>query len=295
MNLQNQPKKAYPMFICEPGYCMFYFDLSQAEARVVAWLARIEKWIEDFGRARLNPGTFDAHRSLAADMWDMPYDTVPETDYTDDGLHSLRYIAKRCRHGLNYRMAPQRLAETTGLSLRAATDAYNRYHKTNPELRRWWEAVEDEVRRSRVLYNLYGRRWVLTEPITDLTLESIVAFKPQSTVGDKVNRVIYMAEDDEAWPRDQARIALNIHDAVVGVGRADVVDTCLDILRRHAEEPLIVPGIDLPLIIPAELKRTYEGTTWKIVEKDGRRDVVLHSDRDGPHRWSDLKPLRSVA
>jgi hypothetical protein len=69
MNLQNQPHEAYPMFVCEPGYCLFYFDLEQAEARVVGWLANIEKWIEDFEKARIQGGDYDCHRSLAADMW----------------------------------------------------------------------------------------------------------------------------------------------------------------------------------------------------------------------------------
>lgn len=291
MNLQNQPHEAYPMFVCEPGYCLFYLDLEQAEARVVGWLARIEKWIEDFERARLNPGTFDCHRSLAAEMWNIPYEDTPEKDHTADGRHSLRYIAKRCRHGLNYRMAPQRLAETTGLSLKDAVDAYRRYHAINPELRGWWQSLETEVRERGMLFNLYGRRWVLTEPVSDMTLESIVAFKPQSTIGDKINRTIYLAEDDDEWPTGQARIALNTHDGVVGIAHWDVADRCLSILKRHAEEPLLIPGMP-QLIIPASLKRTYRGTSWKITPQGS---VEFYDDQRGYHRWSDLEPLRSVA
>jgi uracil-DNA glycosylase family 4 len=290
MNLQNQPHEAYPMFVCEPGYSLFYIDLEQAEARVVGWLAKLGKWIDDFERARLNPGTFDCHRSLASEMWGMAYESVPEKDHDAAGRHTLRYVAKRCRHGLNYRMAPQRLSETTGLSLRDATDAYRRYHAINPELRQWWEHLEGEVRKSRRLFNLYGRRWVLTEEISDLTLESIVAFKPQSTIGDKINRVIYLAEDDDDWPKGEARIALNTHDGVVGIGRDSVVDKCLSVLRRHAEEPLHIPDMP-PLIIPASLKRTYRGTSWKVTE--GK--IEFYNDSQGFHRWSELEPLRSVA
>jgi DNA polymerase I-like protein with 3'-5' exonuclease and polymerase domains len=290
MNLQNQPHEAYPMFVCEPGYSLFYIDLEQAEARVVGWLAKLGKWIDDFERARCNPGSYDCHRALASDMWGMAYETVPEKDHDSDGRHTLRYIAKRCRHGLNYRMAPQRLSETTGLSLKDATDAYRRYHAINPELRQWWENLETEVRRSGTLFNLYGRRWVLTEIISELTLESIVAFKPQSTIGDKINRVIYLAEDDDEWPKGEARIALNTHDGVVGIGRDSVVDKCLSVLRRHAEEPLHIPDMP-PLIIPASLKRTYRGTSWKVTE--GK--IEFYNDSQGYHRWSDLEPLRSVA
>jgi hypothetical protein len=97
MNLQNQPHEAYPMFVCEPGYSLFYIDLEQAEARVVGWLAKIGKWIDDFERARLNPGTFDCHRSLASDMWGMAYETVPEKDHD----------SRRETHTTLYRQAVQ--------------------------------------------------------------------------------------------------------------------------------------------------------------------------------------------
>jgi hypothetical protein len=46
-----------------------------------------------------------------------------------------------------------------------------------------------------------------------------------------------------------------------------------------------------PLIIPASLKRTYRGTSWKITE--GK--VEFYNDNHGYHRWSELEPLRSVA
>ena len=67
-NAQNFPARAYEFITADDGTVLFYFDLAQAEARVVGWLAEIEKWKEDFERARLG-GNFDCHRSLAADMW----------------------------------------------------------------------------------------------------------------------------------------------------------------------------------------------------------------------------------
>jgi len=581
LNLQTVPSQAYPMFICEPGYCLIYFDLEQAEARVVGWLAGIQKWIDDFEKARIE-GNFDCHRSLAADMWNMPYDEVPKEDKDDEDNFTLRYLAKRClppsvdvltkrgwisiaeacktkeaiaiwqqdktmswevpsdwyeadedghvidfigefvcltttldhrmpvfnngkwtersaesflskryggmptngimkggiyypyarlwamcwadgtieanyhnsirvsvakerkairlrqlvkdarfelwegysggiwhfriygfrkkhldwsvlewdaatreafidelkywdgcpktgrifncdlegmriiqavahitgyratifdhgvawrgrerqcymmrpvkvaqtyyasmevrerrytgkiycptvstgaflvrdedtvcvtlncRHGLNYRMQIMKLAETTGLSLREAADAYNRYHRINPELRRWWQATEQQATKTKTLFNLYGRRWVLTELITEQTLESIVAFVPQSTIGDKVNRVIYMAEEDDDWPSD-ARIALNIHDALIGIAPIEKADTCLRILRKHAEEPLYIPN-QPPLIIPAALKKTKKATTWRVVTDDtGKERVEFYDDETmGFHRWSEL-------
>jgi len=281
-NLQNQPQRAYPMYVADAGYGFGYFDLSQAEARYVGWAANIEKWIEQFERARL-VGGYDAHRALASDLFKIPYDEVPSFDHYDsskpgklppegkrDGDVTIRYIAKRCRHGLNYRMGPDRLATTAKLSLIVADKAYRDYHRLTPELRVWWASLETELKRNGCLYNAYGRRFILMERPSPEALESIVAFKPQSTIGDKVCRVIYMSEDHPRWPR-RARVALNIHDAVICLAPLVDLEQCLSILKYYAEEPLMVGGREL--IIPADCKISYP-------------------DDQGVHRWSQLKPIQ---
>ena len=285
-NLQNQPHAAHSMFVTEPGYCFIYFDLEQAEARVVGWEANIPKWIEDFERARIG-GNYDCHRALCADMWNIPYSDTPSKDVGEDGKHTLRYIAKRCRHGLNYRMHFIKLAEVTGLSLAAAQEAYTRYHRITPELRVWWDSLTEEVKRNRVLYSAMGRRWVLTEPLSEMTLESIVAFKPQSTIGDKVLQVIYQAEDDDDWPHD-ARICMNIHDALIGIAPIAKADTCLRIMRKYAEQPIYIRN-QPPLIIPTSLAKTTSGTLWRL-NADG--EFEFHEDPSGFHRWSNLQKVQ---
>jgi uracil-DNA glycosylase family 4 len=266
-NLQNQPERAQDMFIADDGYCFVYFDLSQAEARVVGWLANIEHWIEDFERARLD-GTFDCHRSLASTMFKIPYDDVPTFDRDDNGAVTKRFVAKRCRHGLNYRMAADRLATTTGLPLPEAINAYNLYHRVNPELRTWWSQLEHEIRTTKTLYNVYGRRLILLEPPRPEALESMVAFKPQSTIGDKVVRCIYLCESDPQWPVN-ARMVLNIHDALIALVPKHYAKRVGAIMKKHAEEPMYINGREL--IIPADLKISYPNEkgyhSWKTLKK----------------------------
>ena len=57
MNLQNQPERSHPMFIADEGYSVGYFDMSQAEARIVAFYADIATWKEQFERARFDGAT----------------------------------------------------------------------------------------------------------------------------------------------------------------------------------------------------------------------------------------------
>jgi uracil-DNA glycosylase family 4 len=272
-NLQNQPQRAQKMFIADPGYGFSYFDLTQAEAQVVGKKAKIQKWNEQYAQARLD-GKYDAHRALASEMFNTPYDDVPVKDWEADGVTpTIRYIAKRCRHGLNYRMGADRLAEVTGLPIRDAENAYRLYHRINPELQRWWDATTEEVRRNRCLYNAYGRRWILLERIDDETLKSIVAFYPQSTIGDKVSRCIYLCHDDPDWPTGYARMALNIHDALIAIHSLDkeVTAAVQHCMIKHAEEPLYIDGEEL--IISAELKASVP-------------------DEYGVHRWSTLEKVK---
>lgn len=273
MNLQNQPERAYKMFLADPGYAFTYFDLSQAEARVVGWLAKIGLWIEQFERARLE-GNYDCHRALAAEMFGVPYDEVPTYDRDETGAPTSRFIAKRCRHGLNYRMGPDRLSTVTGLGRADALRAYNLYHRINPELKAWWADLEREARTRRVLFNPFGRRLKISGRIDDSSLEAIVAYKPQSTVGDRVAQVIRRSHEDREWPKLssgelRARCCLNIHDALVAIhpDRDDFRETVTHVMKKHAEEPILINGREL--IIPAEFKYSVPG-------------------EDGLHRWSTI-------
>jgi DNA polymerase I-like protein with 3'-5' exonuclease and polymerase domains len=278
-NLQNQPERSHQMFVADRHCGFTYFDLSQAEARYVGWLAPIPAWIEQFEQARLG-GNYDCHRALASVMYNVPYESVPAYDYDENHKPTIRYKSKRCRHALNYRMMPDRLAQELGITYPEAEDLFNIYHKTNPELRVWWKDTIEDVRRNRALYNSYGRRWILLERFDEDALESVIAFKPQSTIGDKVSRCIYLCESDPDWPHGRARIALNIHDALVALHYLDnaTCEAVRVVMERHALEPITVrgyDGVERELIIPAEFKRSV-------------------ADETGHHRWSTLKKVEHV-
>lgn len=268
-NFQNQPPAARPMYVAPPGYEFFYFDLAQAEAQVVAYEANIPVWKAQFERARLD-GSFDCHRALASEMFKVPYDEVPTKDFTEDHKPTIRFISKRCRHGLNYRMMWDRLAEVTKLPLIEAQRIWLIYHRTTPELQRWWKELEDEVKRTKMLYNAYGRRLLYLGPLTEESLESVVAFKPQSLVGDHCTKVIYEAHDDSRWP-DHSRILINVHDSLTGLAPIGRGVDCLRICKEYAEAPITIRGEQL--IIPADL-------------------ALSEPDEGGIHRWSNLKKIR---
>jgi hypothetical protein len=102
--------------------------------------------------------------------------------------------------------------------------------------------------------------------------------------------VWYESEDDPDWPRD-ARICLNIHDALICLAPLGKLTRCLSIMKRYAEEPInvqsIVTGRTRPMIIPVETKVSVP-TVWSI-DEEGK---LQYTEReDGRHRWYGMKPI----
>ena len=280
LNEQNIPENAKPMFVAEPGWEFSYYDMSQIEARIVAYLANIPRWKEQFENARLHPGSYDAHCALASEMFKVPLEAVPRKDREADGTPTIRYIAKRCRHGLNYRMAADKLATVTGLSSVEAEQAYRLYHMATPEVTVWWDDAIDLVRRTGQITTCLGRRWLLLERFDPLALDSIIAFEPQSINGDWTSSVIYKCHHDPEWP-PTALILINVHDANIALNRIEDGPTVRAIMKKHAEQPIWINsvqnrlrGIDQPepLIVPAEMGVSLPGS-------------------DGIHRWSTIKKV----
>ena len=280
-NMQNQPHRAYPMYIADPGYQFSYFDLAQAEAKVVAWLWNVRALKENFIRAATEEG-FDIHRGNAARIFQTEYSEIPKSDWTEEagGIKrpTRRYLGKRCVHGLNYRMQAPKLAEVCQIPIPQAYEAYASYHRVFPEISEGWESTIDTVKKTRQLWTPMGRRMVFMERLdSDEALESVIAFVPQSTIGDKVSSVIYLAEEDPEWP-DDARMLLNVHDALVALHRPDDGVRVRGIMKKYAEAPIMIRGE--PVQIFTELKHSTPGY-YADLEKKQFVD-------DGIHRWSGL-------
>lgn len=288
-NAQNQPEAAKCMWIADPqldgapfapddpeGWGLTYFDAAQIEARFVAYFANIQTWKEQFQRdleyrRGLSNTPYDAHRALAADLWKIPYDQVPKEDFLPDGTKTIRYYAKRSRHGLNYRMMPPTFAVKNQFSLQEATELFNMYHRETPELVPWWEETVREFKTNGVIYSPMGRRMIALGRIDDSLLDSIVAFRPQSTAGDHIASVIYLAHEDPEWPVD-ARIWINVHDMLMAIHKHKDRQLVRRILRKYAERPIIIRGEEC--IVPVDFAYSMP-------------------DETGLRRWSTLKKVKN--
>jgi len=197
-NLQNVPKGiCREVFIPDKGYMFMAADLSQAEARVVAYLAEDETLMNVFTSGG------DVHTKVAAMLFQKD-----EKDVT----HEERTLGKTIVHASNYSMGPRSFAEHTGMSIRDAKERLNTYHVTFPKIKLWHLEVARELRRSKTLVTPMGRRRSFFGRWNDALLRDSYAYIPQSTVSDVILKG--MVNLASVLP-PECKIVFNIHDEIV--------------------------------------------------------------------------------
>ena len=251
-NLQNQPQPLRSMFVANPGMALISIDLSQAEARVVAWEAECHDLIMLFLDA-----TRDVHTENASRFYGIP---------VSDVTFAQRYAAKRTVHASNYGMGPDRFVEVvnadareTGIRItRAIAQAsQDAYFMTYPEIKTvYWQECRDAIRRNRVIENCFGFKRMFLGQWSEKFLHEVYAQKPQSTVGILTCRAqtrIYNALDIPG----HAQLLLNGHDSVVAQAPLEHVERVASKMQELMTERLRIKGQDL--VIPTDVE---VGLNW---------------------------------
>ena len=166
-------------------------------------------------------------------------------------------------------MQAPKLAEVCNIPVQQAFEAFHSYHRAFPEIQEGWRKTINTVRDDRMLFTPIGRRLIWIERLTEESFDSVIAFVPQSTIGDKVSSVIYQCHEDPEWPED-ARMLLNVHDALIAIHRPRHAKLVQSIMRKHAEEPIIIRG--QPVTIFTDFKQSKP-------------------DQKGIHRWTTLAEI----
>ena len=198
MNLQNVPKGiCREIIIPDEGYMFISADLSQAEMRVVAWLANDTILINTFESGR------DVFKVVAGIVFDIKVEDVTTEQ---------RQLAKHISHACNYGMGPMTLSEISGLSFADSKEKLNSYHINFPRIRMWQMEIEAKLRKVRMLETPMGRRRTFFGRWNNALLRQAYSYIPQSTVSDVI--LMGMIELNRRLPKG-CNILLNIHDEVV--------------------------------------------------------------------------------
>ena len=199
-NLQNIPRGdiVRSMFIPDNGKVFINADLSQAEARVVAYLAEEERMQNVFSDPK-----GDIHKRNAAMVFNKPIKDVTESE---------RQLAKTLVHAANYGIGARTFSKHIGRSEAEARGLLNQYYAIYPGIKLWHMEVESQLRKSRILRTPMGRARMFFNRWGDELVKEGIAYVPQSTVSDILNLGIINA--DRAMPQGW-EIILQQHDAVL--------------------------------------------------------------------------------
>lgn len=257
-NLQNIPRRGgweriRACFIPDPGYLWIKADLSQAEFRIVAWQAKIHKVIEEYQK---NP-KWRVHRYVASLAYSTPEDRVTEQQDSD---------AKNGVYGGNYAMQATRAALTYKIPYDKADFILKKYRQIFPEIPRWWTEVKAQINSTRTIRSPFGNLRFFFERLGDSVLAEIYrdaySHSAQNIVANIVNRALHLCE--ESFPTDEAQLLLQVHDELdIQVKEEHGMKYAL-LLKKFLEYPLHFPGVDTPLIIPAEVSI---GKNWNELTK----------------------------
>jgi DNA polymerase I-like protein with 3'-5' exonuclease and polymerase domains len=206
-NLQNIPPKARKMYCADEGKIFVAADMKQAEAVIVSHLigdARLQQFFKKGFEAKTEEeaALYDVHKLTASLMFEIPYESItPE----------LRKYGKTLRHACSYSAGPQVVADQLGIELKDAKKLLELYHKANRLLKVWYQSIQNELKATRCLTTPMGRKHRFLDAWGDGLFRSAYSFKPQSTIGDFLNKSMRILYDKYG---DVLDITLQLHDAV---------------------------------------------------------------------------------
>lgn len=248
-NMQNLTEEMKGVIIADAGYVLYSLDLSQAENRIVAYIAPEHTMISAFEAGE------DIHSKTASMIFRKPIEEISRekgSTLLGGGKYSERDIGKRANHGLNYGESFVKFSELNDITAAEAKFIIASYLMAYPGITKYHTWVADRLRTERSLINLMGRRRVFLDKWDDDLLRKGYNFIPQSTVADVINQhgLIFLTNTEYDI------VLLNqVHDSIVIEIARDYGPhyhaKALWALKKSLEQPLKVR--DTEFVIPVDI------------------------------------------
>lgn len=264
------------MFIPDPGNVFIEPDLSGAEARVVAILAKDDKLLKifkyDLDLHRITTGWIDG--TSPDILLDQFFKTEDEEILRELKIEinkklkelindEQRQVGKKFRHAGHYNMGKREASRQTGFSEWRTNQILTKFHTTNPNIRGVFhkEIVEALQCNSRTLVSPHGRTRQFLNRWGDELFKEAYADIPQATVSDHLKFAAQRIERRARW----IQILQESHDSFLSQVPLDLgtqfpmkyIDRAREIITEELETPIDFRNCSLSrgeLIIPCEIK-----------------------------------------
>jgi DNA polymerase I len=241
LNTQTLPHSLYPYILADEGYLLYSIDLSQAENRIVAYIAPEPAMIMAF------ENKVDIHKQTASLIYSKP---IEEIEYEE------RQWGKKSNHGLNYGLGFRSFGMIHRIQEAFAKWVVESYHRAYPGVRQWHENIKLELSANRCLENLFGRRRRFYDRWGEDLFKDAYSYVPQSTVAEMINRraILYSYYTDHMQVVD---LLNNMHDGLwfqipISAG-LEVHERCLRNIRASLEAPLKYKAYEFSIPLSAEV------------------------------------------
>lgn len=278
-NVQNVDRSLRQPFVADPGFYLFNIDLEQADARNVGarlWTIFHDKdaaWIEELrGEVWTGPtgaalaGAYldacesgDLHTTVCNMAWpnlEWPDDPNSWKDFCDSlilfGQDSYRQVSKKLGHGTNYYGTPRTMAKHTRSPTFIIEGFQRNYFNAFPAIPLWHKWVIRELDRSATLYNLFGRRrQFFGRPEDATTHRKAIAYDPQSSTGEEIDRGLYNIWNE--FSHHEVQLLNQVHDSVLLQVPYDGKEEIIPRVLRSMKIEIWLPGGRL-FTVPLEAK-----------------------------------------
>lgn len=272
-NLQNQPEAYKKYLMADPEHIICECDLAKAEAHVVAYLCQDANMIKGFETG------IDSHSLNASLIFDVPIEEViAEAHSGKEQRHTMRYMGKKVVHASNYNMGPltfsdQLAVENVFMSMGECKKLLQNYRRRFPGLETWHSRIIEEVSRTRILYNLFGRPKRFLGALNPALFRNAFSYIPQSTVAELLNRGLIRMVNDPRLGRDGYDIDMltTVHDSVVFQFHKDQAENLiqiLNIIKDHMTHTFTYLGKSFSIGLDATIGFRWKGDYAEIEKFD---------------------------
>ena len=238
-NLQNIEESLRSVFVADLGYKLAYLDAEQGESRVVG---AIEGNLFDDWRYLDACEGGDLHTSVAKLVWpDLGWSgnlaqdrKLAEQPYYRH--YDRRFMCKKIGHGTNYGGKPRTLAAQAKVEIGLVEDFQPPYFRAFPAHLRWHARVDRTLREDGFLTTLTGRkRWFFGRRNDDSTLREAIAYDPQGSLADILNRGML-----QVWGHGVCILLMQIHDAILIQYPEEREDEVIPIVLKLLRVPILL-------------------------------------------------------
>jgi len=243
-NLQNIDDTIRRMFVADDGMELFSCDQQGAESRAVAYLSGDPGYMRGVEEG-------DIHTMVAAMTWNFEFkrELADRKFYRD---MSYRDVAKRLGHGSNYLGTARTLSQLANVELELVEDFQKRYFKGFPGIREWQMWTARKIQTDGWITTPFGRRrFVWDRAREETTIRALIAYVPQSTIGEYTARAIRRLWDNVP----DVQLLNNVHDAVIGQFDKQIRLDALPRIMANLEEEITfvdIKGVERKRTIPWE-------------------------------------------